>query len=233
MSERPVLDRNYLLELIARINTRDEQFTVCTETTRWKALREAETLTDPILFPILQEITEEHEGKEEEKQGIRSAAYFIFGRLMQKSFSQDACAFFLKRLEVETDNHVLWRMLDRVKDWRRPTGIVIPAGLDISPILTLAKSDTYEVRHAAIMALGACPGKESRDVLAYYLTQEDEKKFKYEIYYANIAMQDTGEPEDIPLLKRFIKSRKPDIKTTARYVMLFSISGRGTASKNK
>ena len=112
-------------------------------------------------------------------------------------------------------------MLDRVKDWRRLTGIVIPAGLDISPILALAKSDVHGVRHAAIMALGACPRKESREVLAYYLTQEDEKKFKYEIYYANIAMQDIGELEDIPLLERFIKSRKPDIKMTAQYAIQF------------
>ena len=95
MSERPALDRNYLLELITRINTRDKHFTVSTETTSWKALREAETLTDPTLFPILQEIIEGHEGKKKEKREIRSAAYFIFGRLMQKSFRQDACAFFL------------------------------------------------------------------------------------------------------------------------------------------
>ena len=221
MSERLALDKNYLLELIARINTRDKQFTISTETTSYKALREAENLTDSTLFPILQEIIEGHEGKKKEKREIRDAAYFIFGRLMQKSFNQDACIFFLKRLEVETDKHVLCSMLERVKDWWKLSEITLPADLDILPILGLARSDVHQVRYSAIVALGACPRKKSRDVLAYYLTQEDEKKYKYEIYYANIAMQGIGEPEDIPLLERFVKSRKPDIKMTAQYAIQF------------
>ena len=215
--------RNYLLELITRINTRDEKFTNSTETTRWKALREAETLTDPALFPILQEIIEENEGKKKEKQEIRNAAYFIFGRLMQKSFSQDACAFFLKRLEIETDKVVLCQMLDRVRSWWQEAGITMPASLDISPILTLAKSDDYEVRNAAIKALRACPRKESRDALAYYLTlacylttQKNAELLEYAIYYTNLTMCDIGESEDIPLLERLLKSNNLDIRGTAK-----------------
>ena len=215
--------RNYLLELITRINTRDEKFTNSTETTRWKALREAETLTDPALFSILQEIIEGHEGKKKEKREIRDAAYFIFGRLMQKSFNQDACTFFLKRVEIETDKVVLCQMLDRVRSWRQEAGITIPASLDISPILTLAKSDDYEVCNAAVQALRACPRKESRDVCAYYLTlacylskQNNAELLAYTIYYTNLTMCDIGEPEDIPLLERLLKSSNPDIRSTAK-----------------
>ena len=215
--------RDYLLELITRMNTKYEQLTNSTETTRWKALREAETLTDPALFPILQEIIERNEGKKKEKQEIRSAAYFIFGRLMQKSFSQDACAFFLKRLEVETDKVVLCQILDRVWSWRRETGITVPASLDISPILTLTKSDDYEVRNDAIKALGTCPRKESREALAYYLTlacylstQKNAELLAYTIYYTNLTMCDIGEPEDIPLLERLLKNSNPDIRGTAK-----------------
>ena len=215
------MDKNELLDLIARINTREEQFTVSSETTSWKALREAETLTDPELFPLLQEIIEEHEGKRKEMREIRSAAYFIFGRLMQASFDQDACAFFLQRLSVETDKYILSSMLDRVYDWWKPAGKSIPASLDIFPILTLTKNAQRHVRHGAIRALAACPRKESRDALTYYLTQEDEKTYKYEIYYANIAMQGIGEPEDIPLLERSLKSRRRDIKITAQYAIQF------------
>lgn len=215
------MDKNELLDLIARINTKDEQFAISSETTSWKALREAETLTDPELFPLLQEIIEEHEGKRKEIREVRSAAYFIFGRLMQASFDQDACAFFLQRLNVETDKYILSSMLDRVRDWWKPAGKSIPASLDISPILALTKDARRHVRHSAIRALAACPRKESRDALAYYLTQEDEKAYKYEIYYANIAMQSIGEPEDIPLLERSLKSRCRDIKTTAQYAIQF------------
>ena len=63
-------------------------------------------------------------------------------------------------------------------------------------------------------------------MLAFYLSQEDEKSFEYEMYYANIAMQSIGEPEDIPLLKRFLKSRRPDLKMTAQYA-IEKISARG------
>ncbi len=215
------MDKAELLELIAKINTKDEHFTVSTETTSWKARREAEALTDPVLFPLLQEIIEEHDGKKKDQREIRNAAYFIFGRLMQASFEECACAFFLQRLGVETDRYILSSMLDRVHDWWRPSGITIPAGLDISNILALAKDDRNLVRHSAIHALGACPRTESRDMLLYYLTQEDEKAYQYEIYYANIAMQGIGEPEDIPFLERFLKSRRPDIKMTAQYAIQY------------
>jgi len=217
----PHMDKAELLELIAKINTKDEYFTVSTETTSWKALREAETLTDPVLFPLLQEIIEEHDGKKKDNREIRNAAYFIFGRLMQVSFERDACAFFLQRLGVETNKYILSSMLDRVHDWWKLAGKIIPDSLDISNILTLAKDARRLVRHSAIRALGACPRKESRSILLYYLLQEDEKAYQYEIYYANIAMQNIGEPEDIPFLERFLKSRRPDIKITARYAIQF------------
>lgn len=215
------MEKNELLELIARINTKDEQFTNSTETIQWKALREAETLTDPALFPLLQEIIEAHKGKQKKTRDIRGAAYFIFGRLMQVSFNQNACAFFLQQLAIETNKYILSAMLDRVRDWRQLSGKTIPDNLDISPILTLTKHDQHLVRHSAIRALSACPRKESRDALRYYLNQEDEKAYQYEIYYANIAMQSIGEPEDIPLLERSLKSRRPDLKITAQYAIQY------------
>ena len=215
------MDKIGLLELIAKINTKDEYFTVSTETASWKARREAETLTDPSLFPLLQEIIEEYDGKRKDRREVRYAAYFIFGRLMQASFDKAACAFFLRRLGEETDKYVLSSMLDRISDWQRLAGKTVPAGSDTSNILRLIKDDRRPVRHSAIRALCACPGEESRDVLRCYLLQEDEKAFQYEIYYANIAMQSIGRPEDIPLLEPFLKSRRPDIKMTAQYAIRY------------
>lgn len=73
------MDKTELLNLITKINTKDEHFTVSTETTSWKAYREAETLTDPAIFPFLQEIIEEYgRGKKKEKREIRNAAYFFW-----------------------------------------------------------------------------------------------------------------------------------------------------------
>ncbi len=209
------MDQAGLMELIARMNTEDGHFTRSSETVSWKAYREAETLDDPGLFPLLREIITSNEGKKKEKREARKAAYFIYGRLMEKAFSPQEAVFFLQRLEVETDKYVLASMLDRVTDW----GIKkhqLPAEMDFSPILNLTVDDRWLVRHSAIYALSACPGEESRRACAFYLRQEDEKSYKYEIYYANIALQVIGMPEDIPLLERFLKSRRPDLKLTAQ-----------------
>ena len=207
--------------MIARINTKEENVTRSDETVSWKALREAETLTDPALFPLLQEIVQENKGKAKPKREVRMAASFIFGRLMEQAFDPESCIFYLRWLEMETDQKLLCPMLDRISDWQRRARRIIPAGVDVSPILALAKDSRCHVRHSAIHALRTCPGRKSRDVLKFYLTQEDEKVYKYEMYYANIAMQSIGEPEDIPLLERFLKSRRPDLKITAQYAIQY------------
>lgn len=214
------MDKEGLLDLIARINTREENFTVSTETTSWKGLREAETLDDPGLFPPLREIITEHEGKAKARREIRSAAYFIYGRLMERIFSPPEAPFFLGRLTVETDRYVLTSLLDRVGDWGRKR-LLLPEGMDFSPVLALTADDRRPVRHDAIRALSACPGEESRKACAFYLGQEDEKGYQYEIYYANIALQTIGGPEDIPLLERFLKSRRPDLRLTAQYAIQY------------
>lgn len=212
------MDKEGVLDLIARINTRDEPFTDSRETTSWKALREAETLTDPGLFPLLREVVAANEGKA--KRELRSAAYFIYGRLMEQVFSPAEAPFFLGRLLVETDKYVLSSILDRVADWGRK-GLLLPEEMDVSPVLALTVDERRSVRHDALRALSACPGEESRGACAFYLKQEDEKAWQYEIYYANIALQTIGIPEDIPLLERFLKSRRPDLKLTAQYAIQY------------
>ncbi len=214
------MDQVELLDLIARINTGDEHIADSRESTSWKALREAEELTDPGLFPPLQEIINTNEGKTKEKRELRNAAYFIYGRLMEKVFSPAEASFFLGRLRVERDKYVLSSLLDRVSDWGRKN-LLLPAELDLSPVLALTVEERRSVRHDAVRALSACPGEASRKACAYYLEQKDEKAYQYEIYYANIALQTIGEPPDIPLLERFLKSRRPDLKLTAQYAIQY------------
>ena len=173
------MDKNGLLHLITRINTQEEGIADSRETVSWKALREAETLTAPELFQLLQEIVRENKGKAKAKRDVRMAAGFIYGRLMEQAFDPESCIFYLRWLEMETDQKLLCPMLDRISDWQRRVGRIIPAGVDISPILVLAKDSRCHVRHSAIHALRTCPGKKSRDVLKFYLTQEDEKVYKY------------------------------------------------------
>ena len=214
------MEKAELLALIARINTREECFTRSDETISWKALREAETLADPAIFSLLQEIITTNEGKKKEQREIRAAAYFIYGRLMEKAYLSEAVPFYIQRLTVESDKYVLSSLLDRVSDWGRKN-LLLPAELDLSPVLALTVEERRSVRHDAVRALSACPGEASRKACAYYLEQKDEKAYQYEIYYANIALQTIGEPPDILLLEWFLKSRRPDLKLTAQYAIQY------------
>ena len=74
------MDKSDLQDLIAKINTK-ENLADSRETIRWKALREAETLEDADIFPMLREIITKNEGKGKAKREIRSAAYFIYGKV--------------------------------------------------------------------------------------------------------------------------------------------------------
>jgi len=219
--EMAEITKEYLLELLRRMGIREENVAVSSETTSWKAHREAETIADPAVFPLLREIVAGHAGKGKADRELRDDAYFIYGRTLEKAFSAEDCAFLLSRLEAETDKNILASMLDRIKDLWGRSHILLPPELDVSPILRLTRSPQHRVCHSALHALSACPGRESREALAYWLTQEDEKKCQYEMWYAAIAMQSIGEPEDIPLLERFLKSRRPDLKTTARYAIQY------------
>lgn len=212
------MDKAALLALIGRINTREEHCTDSRETTSWKALREAETLADPTIFPLLREIIMESGGKA--KRETRRGAYFIYGRLMEMVFTPAEAPFFLGRLTVETDKYVLSSILDRVADWGRK-GLLLPREMDFSPVLALTVDERRPVRHDALRALSACPGEDSRRACTFYLEQEDERAYQYEIYYANIALQTIGEPAEIPLLERFCKSRRPDLKLTAQYAIQY------------
>ena len=222
------MEKAELLALIARINTREECFTRSDETISWKALREAETLADPAIFSLLQEIVTTNEGKKKEQREIRAAAYFIYGRLMEKAYLSEAVPFYIQRLAVETERHVLSSLLDRVGDWGRK-GQLLPEEMDFSPVLALTRDDRRSVRHDALRALSACPGEESRAACSFYLRQEDERSYQYEIYYANIALQAIGTGAEIPLLERFLKSRRPDLKLTAQYAIQY-IRERETAA---
>ena len=73
-------------------------------------------------------------------------------------------------------------MLDKIGD------ILIPTNISIKNIITLTRSEQWQVRHSAIYALQAAATAESKQALVYYINQIDVKTYKYEIIYANAAL---------------------------------------------
>ncbi|MBP3244346.1 MAG: hypothetical protein J6M59_04505 [Bacteroidaceae bacterium] len=45
------------------------------------------------------------------------------------------------------------------------------------------------------------------------------KKYEYEIIYANASLGSIGSKEDIPFLEKHVKSRKRDIRDSARFAI--------------
>lgn len=67
----------------------------------------------------------------------------------------------------------------------------------------------------AIMTLGRSNTDTSREAIRYWVRQTDEKKNKFELFYANAVLGYIGEPSDVTILEQHIHSRIPDIKNSA------------------
>lgn len=103
------MGKDELLELIGRMCTPHEPDIRCSwQTTSWKALREAENLTDRAIFPALEEIINENPG--ENGLDIRKAACFIYKKLLIQRFDESRFAFLLSRLdkEVQRGEYMWW-----------------------------------------------------------------------------------------------------------------------------
>lgn len=202
--------REYILSLISRMNT-PEDISTSHNSVRWRAYREAEQISDVTYLPVLENIICEHNRPSDKK--TRNSAYFILGKIIKNRFNVSACKFLICRLSIEKDKYILSNMLDRLAD------ICIPTDMDIEPIIVLSKNENSIIRHSAINALGSCKSEKCKLALRYYSDQEDEKKYKYEIIYANASLGKIGDVTDIPLLQKHSDSRIRDIRESTRYAI--------------
>lgn len=202
--------KSYLEDLVARINVKEE-YTSSAESVSWHAYREAEKLEDPSAFGVLEIMLSEHAKKKDKK--YRNAVYFIYGNLLKRYPEKERIEFYLDQLPKEADKYVLESMLGNLE--------YIPTQRDISveTIIELTKSEKWQIRHSAIIALGSFLSAEGKAVLHSFIGQTDEKKYEYEIIYATAALGKIGTEEDLPILETHIKSRKRDVRESAKYAV--------------
>ena len=176
---------------------------------RWNAYREAERISDETVYPILMRIIEEnHKNKAD-----RRAAYVIIGYSLRNIFNKEACIFLIQKLEEETDRQGVESILEGL------SRIHIPEDIDMSLVIKCSQNDKWQIRHSALDALGSSATKANRNALLFFINQEDENKYKYEIIYANASLGKIGLKEDIPFLEKHIKSRKRDIRASALFAI--------------
>ena len=123
---------DYLQDLITRMGT-VEQTADSRDSVSWKACREAETIDDPALLPLLEAIIATHP-KPKERQ-IRCDAYFVYGKILKNHFTEEGCAYLIGRLTMEKNKYALYPLLDLLRD------LPIPAEMGIAPILQCARHE--------------------------------------------------------------------------------------------
>ena len=186
-----------------------EHATSSKESVSWNAYREAERISDETVYPILMRIIEENH----KNKAVRRAAYVIIGYSLRNIFNKEACIFLIQKLDEETDRQGVESILEGL------SRIHIPEDIDMSLVIKCSQNDKWQIRHSALDALGSSATKANRNALLFFINQEDENKYKYEIIYANASLGKIGLKEDIPFLEKHIKSRKRDIRASALFAI--------------
>ncbi len=202
------MNEDELYDLIARMTIK-EQLTSSEESVSWNAYREAERISDETVYPILMRIIE----KNHKNKAVRRAAYIIIGYSLRNIFNKEACIFLIQKLDEETDRQGVESILEGL------SRIHIPEDIDMSLVIKCSQNDKWQIRHSALDALGSSATKANRNALLFFINQEDEKKYEYEIIYANASLGSIGSKEDIPFLEKHVKSRKRDIRDSARFAI--------------
>ena len=202
------MNEDKIYDLIARMTIK-EHSTSSKESVSWNAYREAERISDETVYPILMRIIEENH----KNKAVREAAYIIMGYSLRNIFNKEACIFLIQKLDEETYMQGVTSILESL------ACIHIPEDIDMSLVIKCSQNDKWQIRHSALSALGSSATHANRDALLYFINQEDEKKYEYEIIYANASLGKIGLKEDIPYLEKHIKSRKSAISDSALFAI--------------
>ncbi len=199
----------YVYDLISRINRR-EPVGSSEKDVRWLAYREADNLDDPALYPVLESVIVSNEGKE--NADIRKGAYIIMERLLKNCFERSCVDFLLDRAQIETDGDVRVAVLNALSD------VKVTGDSDISILIALADHPAWQIRFAALCALGSFSTPESKTAL-YDFLERDRKKYKNEIVYAIASLGRIGTADDIPALEKFLEVHIQDMKIAAEFAI--------------
>jgi HEAT repeat protein len=172
------------------------------KTVSWKALREAETLTDEKLIPHLIARIENEPDKK-----ARGAAYFVLGKICKNNADGSAAQFLIDRAAIEEDRYIASSIYDRLAD------VPKPKGTDLSSLIDATRDSDWLLRHSAIRALSNCEDDHVEEVL---MAISDEDGDPFDITYANSVLNKYGTKRAIPTLEKHLQSRKRDIRESAK-----------------
>lgn len=196
----------YLVSLIGRMNDTSYEKTASGSTSRnsvsWKAFREAEKIEDLSFVPQLIAFIDREKDKKK-----RDKAYFVLGHLAKNLNNDEALQFLIQRINKETDKYIIASLLDRIADLDKPVGT------DLSPIIEATKNSKWLIRYAAIRAFANTKDGLAEAILIEIIDISDDP---HDLLYANATLNKIGTLKAIPYLQKHIKSRKRDVKDSAK-----------------
>lgn len=173
--------------------------------TSWNATREAERLDDPAIAEELCAVL-----NDKTKAGPHNAACFIIAKIGLNARSPRCAEILIDRLRTATRRRDLCDALGFLGD------IPKPAGMDISPIVTLLTHKDAGVVRDAIIALSNMDHPEVEDALIAlaHTTEDDFIRTPIHALLARI-----GTPKSYPILEAATKSRIRDTRHSAEYAL--------------
>lgn len=202
--------RPALVDLIARM-TLPERHGNSEDSIPWHAHREAEKLSDASIVDELAEYV-----RIESNHERRRAAYFILGKLGEKCRARECALLLLEQVHKEKNKYALSALFGSLAH------ITKPSDLDLGPIFAFLRDDRWLVRHAAIQSLVRTDSPESEDRIIDILETTNDP---YDIVYCHATLNKIGSTKAIPFIEKNLKSRKRDVKDSARFA-IEAIQGR-------
>jgi HEAT repeat protein len=199
----------YLIEIIERMLDTSDQIMEAgydsSKTISWKALREAEKVENAAFIPQLISFIDKEKDKKK-----RNKAYFLLGHIAKNTNDPEALVYLISRVNRETDKYIISSLLDRIADLKKPTGT------DLQALIQAIKSDKWLIRHSAIQSLNNSFDSVAETALIEVLDSSDDP---YNLTYANATLNKIGTPIAIPYLEKHLKSRKRDVKDSAKFAI--------------
>jgi hypothetical protein len=195
----------YLNDLLNQMLDQSDQNTVpydSSKTISWKALREAETLTDTdFIDNIIENISSEKNKKR------RDYMYFIVGRICENKPYQKGLEFLIDQIDKENDKYIISAILDRIMDLEKP------ATTNLSKIFEALNHKTWQVKYSAINALKNTHNPEVEKKMIAIM--ENTTEGKYEIIYPMSVLYNCGSVNCIPFIEKQIQNKSRNIKNQA------------------
>ncbi len=195
----------YINNLLNRMLDQSDQNRVpydSSKTISWKALREAETLTDTDFIDNI--IDNIHSEKNKKR---RDYMYFIVGRICENKPYQKGLEFLIDQIDKETDKYIVSAILDRIMDLEKP------ATTNLSKIFEAINHKTWQVRYSAINAFKNTHNPEVEKRMIGIM--ENTIEGKYEIIYPMSVLYNCGSVNCIPFIEKQIQNKSRNIKSQA------------------